>query len=321
MTRATLERRQLWIYLAAIGLGLALGASLGPEAAALEALLWPVLALLLFATFTQVPLIHLPAAFRDGRFMAAALVGNFLAVPVVVAGLLWPLPDDPAIRLGVLLVLLVPCTDWFVTFSHLSGGDAGRAVALTPVNLILQIVLLPLYLWLILGEGVAATLDAGPILAAFGLLILLPLAGAWALERWSLRRPAGTALIGRLAWAPVPLLALVMVLIAASQVEAVQAGAPALGAVTGVFLAFLVLAVALALLLARLFRLPDRSARVLVFALGTRNSFVVLPLALALPAGWSAAAVVIVLQSLVELLGMLLCLWLVPRLVPRIVAR
>jgi hypothetical protein len=50
---------------------------------------------------------------------------------------------------------------------------------------------------------------------------------------------------------------------------------------------------------------------------GTRNSFVVLPFALALPEAWEAAIVVIVLQSLVELWGMVAYLWAVPRILPR----
>lgn len=62
---------------------------------------------------------------------------------------------------------------------------------------------------------------------------------------------------------------------------------------------------------------PSPQARVLAFSFGTRNSFVVLPLALALPAGWELAALVIVLQSLVELLGMAVYLVLVPRILFR----
>jgi hypothetical protein len=27
--------------------------------------------------------------------------------------------DDPLLRLGVAMVLLAPCTDWYVTFTHL----------------------------------------------------------------------------------------------------------------------------------------------------------------------------------------------------------
>lgn len=320
MTRATLERHQLWVYLAAIGLGLGIGSQIGDRAAVLEAALWPVLGALLLATFTQVPLLHLPAAFRDRRFMAAVLAGNFLAVPLVVWGLLALLPDDPAIRLGVLMVLLVPCTDWFITFSHLGGGDTSRAIAVTPVNLLVQIALLPVYLWLFMGHSFVEILAAGPILTAFVILILLPLGAAWSLERLSARHPGAGAAIDHLGWAPVPLLAIVVFLIAASQVQSVLDAVPVLGAVAGVFLAFLAAALMLGLALAWLFGLPDRSARVLVFSLGTRNSFVVLPLALALSAEWAASVVVIVFQSLVELFGVTAYLALVPRLVPRLLA-
>lgn len=45
----------------------------------------------------------------------------------------------------------------------------------------------------------------------------------------------------------------------------------------------------------------------------TRNSFVVLPLALALAPEWQTATVVIVFESLVELFGMIGFLWIVPQ--------
>lgn len=59
--------------------------------------------------------------------------------------------------------------------------------------------------------------------------------------------------------------------------------------------------------------LPVRQARTLLFSFATRNSFVVLPFALALPAAWDVAALVIVFQSLIELFGVLVLLCLVPR--------
>ncbi|MFN7177396.1 MAG: arsenic resistance protein [Thermaurantiacus sp.] len=317
MTRATLERHQLWLYLAAILAGFALGVAAPAAAPAFEALLWPALALLLAATFTQVPLVELPAAFRDRRFITAVLVANFVAVPLLVAALLPLLPPDPAIRLGVVLVLLVPCTDWFITFTLFAGGDARRAIAVTPVNLLLQLLLLPFYVWLLLGGGLVAAIPPGPLLAAFLLLVALPLAGAYLLERRAARSSAAARLVERLGWAPVPLLALVLLLIAAAQAESVAAAVPFLRAVLLVFLLFLVGAIAIGLVTARLFRLPVASGRTLLFSVSTRNSFVVLPFALALPAGWEPAAIVIVLQSLVELFAMLLLLWLVPRALMR----
>lgn len=68
----------------------------------------------------------------------------------------------------------------------------------------------------------------------------------------------------------------------------------------------------IAKVLALTMHLPVDRGRTLAFSLGTRNSFVVLPFALALPSGWELAAVVIVVQSMVELFGMVAYLWWLP---------
>ncbi len=115
MNRLTLERRQVWIYLVAIIGGLLVGSGWPRVNPPFEALLWPTLMLLLYATFVQVPLLHLREAFADHRFVAAVLVGNFLVLPVLAWVLVHGLPPDPALRLGVLLVLLVPCTEVHAT--------------------------------------------------------------------------------------------------------------------------------------------------------------------------------------------------------------
>lgn len=313
MSREALERRQVFVYLAAIALGLGVGAAAPALAPLFEALLWPALALLLYATFTQVPLTHLPAAFRDLRFMSATALGNFVVLPLLAWGVLALVPDDPAIRLGLLLVLLVPCTDWFITFAHQGGGDLRRAIAVTPVLLVMQMVLLPLYLWVFVGSEFMQTVSAGRMIAVFAVVIVAPLACAWLTERWAGERAPRMALIGRIGWLPVPLLAVVVFLIAASQVETVLGSLAVLADILAACVVFLIGAVVCALALGRLFGLPVSHARTLLFSLATRNSFVVLPFALALPASWDMAAIVIVFQSLIELFGMLALLWLVPR--------
>ena len=106
-------------------------------------------------------------------------------------------------------------------------------------------------------------------------------------------------------------------MIAGGQVNTVLSAGPALLAVLPVFIAFLLVTSLLACLVARAMQLPLEEGRTLAFTMGTRNSFVVLPLALALPAGWETAAVVIVFQSLIELFGMLLFLWWVPQVLFR----
>jgi ACR3 family arsenite transporter len=310
MTRAKIETKQVWIYLAAILAGLVFG-SVSPEIASrLENVIWPILALLLLATFTQVPLARLFESFRDGKFMSAAILGNFLLLPMLVLVLLHFAPNDPAIRLGIALVLLVPCTDWFITFAHQGGGDAARAIAITPAMLLIQIVMLPVYAALFMGTDLAQQILSSQISIAFLTVILTPLGLAYAAERWAMRDHRRQQLIQRLGWLPVPLLALVLFLVAASQVEAVMQARHLASDLLVIFTLFLLGACMCGVLLARLFRLPQAEGRTLLFSFATRNSFVVLPLALALPATWQAAAVVIVYQSMVELFSMLLLLFL-----------
>lgn len=219
--REQLERYQVWLYLLAILAGMTIGWMSSEQTRHWEALLWPALGVLLYTTFTQVPLIHLRSAFRDRRFLAALLTGNFILIPVVVGLLLWLLPDDPAIRLGVLLVLLVPCTDWFISFTHLGGGDGARAIAAAPILLLVQLILLPIYIWLFMGN-IAIELAVGShLLPAFFGLIVTPLILAWITERLTEKHPRAQTLVDWLGWLPVPLLALVVFLIAGSQVSLV----------------------------------------------------------------------------------------------------
>lgn len=312
LDRLVLERRQVWIYLLAIIGGLLAGSVWPGIAPTFEALLWPVLVALLYATFVQVPLLHLRDAFRDHRFVAAMLTGNFILLPALACLLVQCLPPDPVVRLGVLLVLLVPCTDWFITFSQLGGGNVPRAIAVTPINLLVQLLLLPFYLWLMLGSGPVAGLGLTEVWPAL-LVVILPLIAAAVSERWIEARPERARVRDRLAWWPVPLLALVVFLIAGAQVSAVRDALGLFPVVVPLFVAFLLLAALIAKALASLMALPTDHGRTLAFSLGTRNSFVVLPFALSLPAGWEVAAVVIVVQSLVELFGMVFYLWWVPR--------
>jgi ACR3 family arsenite efflux pump ArsB len=66
----------------------------------------------------------------------------------------------------------------------------------------------------------------------------------------------------------------------------------------------------------RLLRFDAPAARALLFSGATRNSLVVLPLALALGDEYALTAAVVVTQTLLEVLGMVVYVRVVPRLVP-----
>ena len=313
VTRLTLERNQVWVYLFAIGMGLVVGTAWPAMGSVFEAMLWPTIALLMLATFLQVPLLHVRDALKDRRFAGAMLFGNFVAVPLLAWVLVEAFQVNDVVRLGVLLVLLVPCTDWFITFTQLGKGDVPRAVALTPLNLLLQFLLLPGYLWLMADTSSLQSWEWTTLVSAVA-VVFVPLLVAAVAERWMERHPKGEQLREAMAWGPVPLLGLVLLAIAGAQVGAVRAALGSLTAMLPVFALFLIAAALLAKAISLWFRLPTEQGRTLAFSMGTRNSFIVLPLALALPSGWELAALVIVFQSLVELFGMVGYVWVVPRM-------
>ncbi|MCH1883243.1 hypothetical protein [Agrococcus sp. ARC_14] len=77
----------------------------------------------------------------------------------------------------------------------------------------------------------------------------------------------------------------------------------------------------LGLLAGRMARLDVPGTRAVAFSLATRNSLVVLPLALALPATLGIAPLAVVTQTLVELVAMVVLVRLVPRFIPERVNR
>ncbi|MDT9687420.1 bile acid:sodium symporter [Streptomyces sp. P9(2023)] len=311
-----MEDHQVAIYLAAMAFGGLLGWAAAGAGPALEHAINPVLGALLFVTFLQVPAADLLRSLRDGRFLSAAMAVNFVVVPLVVAALFTFLPADQAVRIGVLLVLLCPCVDYVIVFSGLAGGDSRRLMAATPLLLVAQMLLLPGFLYLFMGPELGDIVEAGPFLEAFLFLIVIPLALAWGLQAWAAHRVVGQKVSEAATTTMVPLMAATLIMVVASQVPKLDGRLGDVAAVVPVYAVFLVVMAFAGRLVARLFRLDVPASRAVVFTGATRNSLVVLPLALALPDDLAVAAVVVVTQTLVEVIGMVAYVRLVPRLVP-----
>jgi arsenite transporter len=313
---AQMERHQVAIYVGAILAGALIGFLVPSAGPGLEVAINPVLGALLYVTFLQVPARELLRSLRAGRFLGAALVVNFVVVPLVVAAMFGFLPADQGVRLGVLLVLLTPCVDYVIVFSGLAGGSNDRLLAATPLLLITQMVLLPMFLILFMGPALADVIEVGPFIEAFVVLIVIPLALAWLTQAWAARKPTGAAFSTVAGTLMVPLMVATLLVVVASQVPKLGDGGTAVLGVIPFYVVFLIVMALLGLAVARAFRLDVHAGRAIIFTGATRNSLVVLPLALALPDTLAVAAVVIVTQTLVEVVGMVAFVRGIPRLLP-----
>lgn len=317
--RETLEENQVAVYFAAVVLA-ALAVFSVPGTTLLEPAINPALAFMLFVTFLQVPVSDLRRSFSQFRFLGVLLLANFVLVPCIVAVLVYFLPEDPMIRLGVFLVLLTPCIDYVVTFSHLGRADARLLLAATPILLIVQMIALPFYLGFLLGADVASLVQAGPFVHAFIWLIAIPLALAILVQLLAKKSKAAEKAASVLGLLPVPATALVLFVVVASVLPQLGPAVEAALTVLPLYAAFAVLAPAAGWMSSRLFGLASEEGRSVAFSTATRNSLVVLPLALAVPGAVPVLPAVIVTQTLVELLSELVYVRVMPLLGRRAVA-
>lgn len=105
------------------------------------------LCLMLYGLFLDVPLKDLKKSFKNVKFTSTSIIINFIWTPLFgyFLGNLF-LNGNIDILIGFFMLILTPCTDWYLIFTKMAKGDLNLSLSLLPINLILQIVLLPVYL-------------------------------------------------------------------------------------------------------------------------------------------------------------------------------
>lgn len=311
-----LENKQVWIYIVIVIIAAIVGLAFPSFSQGLNHWVSIVLAILMYSMFSQIPFTSLKQGFNNRPFMLALGVTNFIAVPILVFLLTRFLPNEPALLLGIYLVLLTPCIDYVIVFTALGRGDAKAMLMATPMLFVLQMVLLPVYLWLFLGKEAVAIVAVGPFIEAFVTLIVLPLMLAVVLQLVALKSKRGSQILDLSAWLPVPFMAVTLFVIIASQIEKITNDSEMIIKAIPIYIAFMVIMPFIARWIGQVFKLETSLKRALVFSGGTRNSLVVLPLALALPPTINTiVAAIIVTQTLVEIVGELIYIKVVPSVV------
>ncbi|KKI86848.1 arsenic resistance protein [Shouchella clausii] len=166
-----LEKYQTGILFIAVIVGVCLG-QIAPIAQSAEMLILPFLLLMLYGLFLNIPLKQIKQSFQHKRFFWASLLLNFVWTPLLAWGLgAVFLNDHPALWLGFILLLVTPCTDWYLVFTAMAKGNVPLAASLLPVNLLLQLLLLPLYLLLFGGTTELPSLQSAAQ-GAMGVLVI-----------------------------------------------------------------------------------------------------------------------------------------------------
>ncbi|GLV63643.1 arsenic resistance protein [Bacillus mycoides] len=169
---STLEKIQTFIILAAVIFGVILG-QFNMIHMYSEKFIVPFLFLMLYGLFLSIPLKDIKNGFRNLKFAGTSLGINFIWTPLLAWGLgALFLSDHPALWVGFIMLMVTPCTDWYLIFTEIAKGNVALSTSILPVNLILQVLLLPIYLFLF--AGVMKTVAVSVLVESIVIVIVLP---------------------------------------------------------------------------------------------------------------------------------------------------
>jgi ACR3 family arsenite efflux pump ArsB len=176
-----LDKIEPLLLLAAVGLGVSLSGFSWISSPA-SWLVSAFLACMLFGLFWEAPLKDIKDSFRNVKFTATTLAINFLWTPFFAWILMGAfLSDAPYLALGFLLLMVTPCTDWYLVFTGIAKGNVPLSTALLPVNLIVQVALLPVYI--LVYSGIRGDVSMLLLVKSAALTLVAPFAAAKLVKR------------------------------------------------------------------------------------------------------------------------------------------
>ncbi len=169
----TVNKFQTLIILLSVAIGIVIG-QVSFFALNSEYFILPFLVIMLYSVFIQIPLSDIKNSLKNLKFTFTAISINFIWTPIFawLLGYIF-LRNSPEIWIGFLMLMVTPCTDWYLIFTGIAKGNVALGSSILPTNFILQILLLPLYLF-VLGKSVV-DIDVMSLLKGMIYVLILPL--------------------------------------------------------------------------------------------------------------------------------------------------
>jgi arsenite transporter len=290
--------------IAAVAAGIGLNRVAGRSLAGYHWIVQAGLFLVIFSIMAFVEVRGVGQAFRRLKPTALAVMTNFVIVPLFAWSLGWLLLRHyPDLWAGVILYTLTPCIGWYLIFIDLAKGNMEWGLAMLPIDIVLQLLLLPVYLWLLIGNVVP--IDISTLVRSVGAFLVLPFAAAYAtrslLIAW--RGRAFTYGPYKHVMGELKLWALVAVVIGifATQPRLARSELGQVGLIIATITLFFLGVFVIALTIGRTFKLGYADTTSMVFEITARNSESVIGIAAIAFAGRPLVTLAILIGPIVEL--------------------
>lgn len=294
------EKLYTFIIFIAVIIGIYIG-QVEPIRANAESFIVPLLVAMLYITFLQIPIEAIKQSFKNIKFTYTSVIINFIWTPILawLLSLLF-LSDNPALYIGFIMLMVTPCTDWYLIFTGMAKGNVALSTAILPLNLILQVILLPIYL-LIFG-GTTGVLEFSFLLESILIALFLPLVLAF-LTKVVLRKKEQlrSKLISNLSVLPIILLSFAIVAMFASQGQLLLDNLELIWQITIPILLFFIINFVVGQKVGQLMKFPYKDRVSLSLTTLARNSPIALAIAITAFPNEPLIALTLVIGPLLEL--------------------
>jgi ACR3 family arsenite transporter len=149
---------------------------------------------MMYPAMTNIRLGEVGTAVRSPRQLIVLLAFNYLVAPFVMLALANIFVSDPELHTGLVLYGLAPCIAMVIIFTYLAKGNAPMALVFVAVNSVIQMLLIPVYARLLIGN---VEFDVWVVAESVVLYLGLPLV-LGVLTRYLATRRGGEASMDRL---------------------------------------------------------------------------------------------------------------------------
>lgn len=260
--------------------------------------------LVILAVMLPVELTDVGAAMKKVKPTALALFINFILIPIFSWSLGWLiLRNYPDFWVGAILYTLTPCIGWYLIFTDIAKGNVAWGIALLPWNVTLQVALLPVYLYLLVGRVIPVNFWS--LIQSVVLFLIAPFLLSFAIRSAIIRARGRDYFFGRFkqSLGEVKLWTFVTVIVSMflSQETLNFANVNTVVLLIAFLIGFFVVLFALAVLLGRIFGLSYEDNATLAFTTTARNSEAIIGVAIAAFPGHPLVYFAIILGPIVEL--------------------
>jgi len=309
MALSTKDKEKPFILMAAAVVGLLVQHVVGHAIPALLYVTEIGVFLVILAVMLPIELTDVGRAAKRVKPTALAVFINFVFIPVFAWAAGWVvLRQYPDFWVGAILYTLTPCIGWYLIFTDIAKGNVAWGIALLPWNVVLQVLLLPVYLYLLVGKVIPV--DFWALAGSVGLYLIAPFFLSVVIRRALIATRGRDYFQGpfKQALGKVKLWALVLVIVSmfVSQSPIGLSELSTVGLLIMFLIGFFLVLFLIALAAGRVFGLTYEDNATLAFTTTARNSEAVIGVAVSAFPGHPLVYLAIILGPIVELPMLLL---------------